>query len=537
VWPSASKPAAIAKTLPEVHVPNYRLRLEALGASQHGQTWEAEDKTHVGRAGTCKVDLADASVSRQHAELLCTPSGWVVRDLGSRNGTFVNGARVGRIEQKLRQNDVLQFGDVCVLVAAIGSDQPAAGQDLSERWQIGGKANQTWTEVSKLISASGLNQAGKNLSLMLAQAGRLSYHGQTFNSYLESLLWEVAENLNAGACAIWLRDDKTEFLTRQAAMDVAGQPVETIESGRSMAEQALQQGESLFWRERPPHQGTVVCAVLRTSSSRQGILQVTSAPHQPFDQADLNLADALALALAGGIESVRRLYEREQLMLLECIAALTKLVGLRDHQHEAHAQRVTDYALLLAEELQLPDQDRFYLRIGGTLHELAKLGFKDAVLHKRGALDAQEMQHVRSCVLKAAALLESSQSLVPLVPIVRSHHEQWDGKGYPDGLAGERIPLLGRIIALADAFDAMTSDQSYRRALTLDQAYAEIQSKSGSQFDPGCVNAWLRLRPRLEELFGQRLESSRTFSLEALRQSFGTKAASSSASNPSCFAG
>jgi HD-GYP domain-containing protein (c-di-GMP phosphodiesterase class II) len=107
-------------------------------------------------------------------------------------------------------------------------------------------------------------------------------------------------------------------------------------------------------------------------------------------------------------------------------------------------------------------------------------------------------------VLKGAGLLESIPGLAPLLPIVRNVREQWDGTGYPDSLAGEQIPLVARIVAVADAFDEMTAERPDDTELTLDEALAEIERGAGRRFDPGCVEAFLRLRPQLQRLVGER---------------------------------
>jgi len=138
------------------------------------------------------------------------------------------------------------------------------------------------------------------------------------------------------------------------------------------------------------------------------------------------------------------------------------------------------------------------------LHDLGKVGISDATLQKAGPLTPEERQHMTSHVLKGAALLETMPGLTPLMPIVRSHHERWDGSGYPDGLSGEQIPLLARIVAVADAFDAMTSDRVYRKKLSLEEAFAELEQKAGSQFDPDIVRALIHLRPRVEAMFNTR---------------------------------
>jgi HD-GYP domain-containing protein (c-di-GMP phosphodiesterase class II) len=110
---------------------------------------------------------------------------------------------------------------------------------------------------------------------------------------------------------------------------------------------------------------------------------------------------------------------------------------------------------------------------------------------------------MKSHTVKGAAILETIPGLEDVIPIVRNHHERWDGNGYPDRLAGNLIPPLARLVAVADTFDAMTTDRPYRVGLSADEAFAQIQAGAGSQFDPACAEAFLRLRPRLEQLLQQ----------------------------------
>jgi HD-GYP domain-containing protein (c-di-GMP phosphodiesterase class II) len=509
---------------------DHRLRLEALAPALAGRSWESNYRLRIGRLNNYDVVLADTSVSRQHAELLFTANGWAVRDMGSTNGTFVNGARVGRVEEKLRQNDILQVGELCFRVAEITSARAISLGDSPEQLCVTATVNQSWDDVARLLAAQKTKtKAGKTLPLTLVQAGRLSYHSHSLSAYLESLLWEVAESLNALPCGVWLRDDKSGFLARQVSVTSGSQPWQADGNDEHLARFTLLQGETVLFhstaqqRPVPVRRGTaaplasVICAALRNADGAFGVLQLASAlDGRPFDQADLELADALALVLGAGIDHIRQLFTREQELLLQSISTLIQLLNLRDDFSESHPQRVTDYALLLADELHLPEQERFYLRVGGPLHDLARVGMKEEILQKAAPLDAREVEYVRSCVSKAASVLECSPSLVPMIPIVRSHHERWDGTGYPDGLAGTNIPLLGRIVGLAAAFDAMTSDRPHRPALKLDQAFAEIQARSAAQFDPACVEAWLRLRPQIEELFRQRALCTRTLGREAL---------------------
>src|SRR5205807_8747206 len=133
----------------------------------------------------------------------------------------------------------------------------------------------------------------------------------------------------------------------------------------------------------------------------------------------------------------------------------------RDQYTGGHTARVTNYSLLLADQLSLSAGDKELLRIGTPLHDIGKIGIDDAILRKPDRLTPEEFEAMKLHTVKGAEILATVPDLRPVIPIVRSHHERWDGRGYPDALAGKDIPALARVVALADAFDAMTSDRPY----------------------------------------------------------------------------
>src|SRR5262249_11557662 len=155
------------------------------------------------------------------------------------------------------------------------------------------------------------------------------------------------------------------------------------------------------------------------------------------------------------------------------------------------------YSLLLGQQMDLEDRDLELLRLGGPLHDIGKIGIDDAILRKPDRLTPEEFDAMKLHTVKGAEILATVQELHPIIPIVRNHHERWDGKGYPDGLAGEEIPRLARILAVADAFDAMTSDRPYRKGMAAAVAFAEVEKQSGKQFDPACAAAFLEIRERI----------------------------------------
>jgi HD-GYP domain-containing protein (c-di-GMP phosphodiesterase class II) len=252
---------------------------------------------------------------------------------------------------------------------------------------------------------------------------------------------------------------------------------------------------------------SIICALLRSPRNRLGVLHLDRGPFQdPFTQDDLHLADALAASVSAGIESAQ-LLEKQRELFLQTVTALAQSIELRDQYTGGHTKRVTDYSMLLAEEIKLSPAERQHIQIGTPLHDIGKIGIDDAILRKAGRLTPEEFEAMKTHTLKGAAMLEAIPDLAPIIPIVRSHHERWDGTGYPDGLVGEQIPRLARVVAVADAFDAMTSERPYRQPLSFARAIAEIGDKAGVQFDPECARAFVRLRSRVEELHNLNLGS------------------------------
>lgn len=151
-------------------------------------------------------------------------------------------------------------------------------------------------------------------------------------------------------------------------------------------------------------------------------------------------------------------------------------------------------------KFQLGAEDLELLRVGSLLHDIGKIGIGDDILRKPDTLSADELEAMKTHVARGVKTIEQVPGLREIVPIVRSHHERWDGLGYPDGLRGEEIPCLARLVAVAEAFDAMVYDTPYRRAQAPESACAEIESQAGRQFDPAVVAALVQVREKLVEM-------------------------------------
>jgi putative nucleotidyltransferase with HDIG domain len=177
--------------------------------------------------------------------------------------------------------------------------------------------------------------------------------------------------------------------------------------------------------------------------------------------------------------------------VLDSIAlTLSTAIEARNLETGEHCRRLGVLSERMAAVLGLDERQQMTIRVGGYLHDIGKIGIADAVLLKPGRLTDDEMAEMRRHSEIGAAVLDVHEAMSEIAQIVRHHHERWDGRGYPAAVAGTAIPLGGRIIAVADAFSAMTGDRVYRPALPLDRAWAELRAHSGSQFDPEIVEAF-----------------------------------------------
>ncbi|MGE5190120.1 MAG: HD domain-containing phosphohydrolase [Gemmatimonadota bacterium] len=185
-------------------------------------------------------------------------------------------------------------------------------------------------------------------------------------------------------------------------------------------------------------------------------------------------------------------------MYVRSIDALVKALEAKDFYTRGHSQRVTMYSVAIGKALGFTPGRLENLRRAAALHDLGKIGVRESLLNKPGRLTDEEFGEFFRHPEAAIQILEPIPFFAPLLPAIRHHHERYDGKGYPQGLSGVEIPLESRIMAIADAFDAMTSTRAYRKALPTEAANAEIVRCSGSQFDPDIVTLFLRLQGQIE---------------------------------------
>ncbi len=182
--------------------------------------------------------------------------------------------------------------------------------------------------------------------------------------------------------------------------------------------------------------------------------------------------------------------------LYEIVTSLSSALDARDHYTNGHSERAIDYAREIAREINMPQPDREELVYLCLLHDIGKIGIPDHILNKPGKLTPEEFEIMKRHAEIGERIISPLEALKRLKPLIRHHQEFYDGTGYPDGLTGAAIPLACRILAVVDTFDAMTTDRPYRKALSMETAIAELQRCSGSQFDPGIVEIFIRIIDR-----------------------------------------
>lgn len=205
------------------------------------------------------------------------------------------------------------------------------------------------------------------------------------------------------------------------------------------------------------------------------------------------------------------------------IGSLAMAIEAKDRYTRKHVNRVREYAVRLGEKLGITPDELEAVRIASLLHDIGKIGIPESILCKPGKLTSDEFEIIKSHVDIGAAILERINFPWPVAPVVRTHHERWDGLGYPRGLRGEDIPVGGRIISLVDVYDALTSDRPYRSAITREQAIQILRAGSGSQFDPVVVETFIGLLPEMDEAI-RRIQEAVDEDEEALQEAMASVA-------------
>ena len=239
--------------------------------------------------------------------------------------------------------------------------------------------------------------------------------------------------------------------------------------------------------------GTVLVNVALIPGTKRSIASVTDITEREKTEQELKRKSKEIRSYARHMRSTYKALERAY---LEIIHALVISVETRDPYTRGHSERVTQYSKEIARKMGLKEKELKNLELACRIHDIGKIGVSDRILLKNGTLTIAEWAEMKMHPARGAEMLTFSEYFKEIIPIVRHHHERWDGKGYPDGLKGEAIPLGARILAVSDTFDAMSSSRPYRDAIDLKKIVRELKDNAGTQLDPQIVDIWLDIMHR-----------------------------------------
>lgn len=330
--------------------------------------------------------------------------------------------------------------------------------------------------------------------------------GGDIKRIMEIIISTTAQALQAEKGLLLLVEDEVDQPTDQLKVSVSfGWDDDElgdirIKRGEGLLGRVAQNGQSFLYSssesQRPPgalaaiesDSDTIVAVPLISSDKILGVLSIhNKQSEEKFVQDDLVILNSLATQLVLVFQN-HQLQANIDQAYLDTIAALAMAVESRDKHTRGHTERVKEYAVKLGKSLGVSHEELEKISNGALLHDLGKIGVADAYLYNEGDLTPEEWKSMRQHPVIGESIVKPVVSMRYLCPIIRHHHEKYNGEGYPDGLKGEEIPLAARILSVADAFDAMTTDRPYRKALSLEDAQKEIETQKGSHFDPAVVD-------------------------------------------------
>jgi len=322
---------------------------------------------------------------------------------------------------------------------------------------------------------------------------------------LEKILASAMGLLNADSASVMLLDEQTGELRINVAQGLSKEIIQKtkVKVGEGIAGWVAREGKPLLITdsENPlikitPRRKKIKSAIstpIKIKDKVIGVINVSNPQSSAiFDQDDVTILSTLSAQAAAVIENAR-LFETLHKTYVDTVKALAAAIDAKDPYTRGHSERVAEYAIAICKKINLSEESKREIETAAFLHDIGKIGIDDKILQKPGKLSKEEMEIIKTHSQISINILTNIDFPWAILASVRHHHERYDGNGYPNGLKGEEISLGARILAVADAFEAMTSDRPYRSALSKQKAIEELKKCSGKQFDPKIVKAFLKV--------------------------------------------
>ena len=345
----------------------------------------------------------------------------------------------------------------------------------------------------------------KELSILYSISESMSMNDLDMDQFYEKIVEMASTITGAERTSLMILDREANELRIRASRGLSQKIVLStrVPLGSGVAGRVVSSGKPLFVKDNDGSSMMAAKKVYKTGSyisiplsirgEAFGVLNVTDkGDGSHFDEGEALLLLTLARRAALNIEN-NLLYETLYNSLVDTLQCLVTTLEAKDRYTQRHSERVTNLATKIAKTMSCTDEEIECIRLAGLLHDIGKIGIHDAVLQKPDRLTEAEFSLVKTHPIVGENIIRPLGLLPIESAIVRNHHERWDGQGYPDGLRGREIPLLARILAVADAYDAMTSDRPYRSAKRPDKAMDELWRCRDSQFDKTVVQTFLEL--------------------------------------------
>ncbi len=345
-----------------------RIRLRAIGPEDQQRKWDGDRVLRIGRINAFEVVLDDPSVSRRHAEVEFTEQGWVARDLGSSNGTFLNGVRINHTDRSLHAQDFLQCGNLVLQVEVLADEPLDLAETPCDGMQVQATTRQTLLEAADRLFLDVTRSARPGEQLLnLLRTGQCLDRIDSLDELLHRNLRDTVGFLRAKRGAVVMIDEHTGKLNVRALYPARAETESERCFSQTLTTRCFRSGQSLLCADieadpellgassvRGAAMSSIICALLRTPQKNLGVLHLDRGPSDdPFTRDDLHLADALACNMSSSIESAQLFQERQRLLFIQTVIAFSQAIEMRDQYTGGHAKRVTDYALLLAQEMAL----------------------------------------------------------------------------------------------------------------------------------------------------------------------------------------